>query len=73
MESHPTLFTFEWSNISYRSFGQVEGAFSMTSWKLVEAIPEAVPAEVKSSNKVSHSGSFGQRGQGGRGRCTFRK
>ena len=45
----------------------------MTSWKLVEAIPEAVPAEVKSSNKVSHSGSFGQRGQGGRGRCTFRK
>ncbi len=47
----------------------------MSSWKLVEAIPEAVPAEMKPSNRVNnhHSGSnqFGPRGQGGRGRCTF--
>lgn len=42
----------------------------MTSWKLVEAIPEAVSAEIRPSSKTNNSGSqFGNRGQGGRGRC----
>ena len=39
----------------------------MTSWTLVEATLEAVPAEVRPSSK--NNNNSGNRGQGGRGRC----
>ena len=41
----------------------------MTSWTLVEATLEAVPAEVRPSSK--NNNNSGNRGQGGRGRCNI--